>query len=192
MIRKHTHSRAIYLVAVMATLSALVAPAAAAGTTDPGQVARDQALNKLYGGGATTMSTDQFRASYLRSVALNKLYHLGDFGRPSATKQPADTSEQSYRARGEWLNTEYGNAVTRMTSDEFRAMYVRSDALNRLYHLGAYAQSPVAAAPTPAGNGFDWTTAGIAAAATLAALLLTSAIPVARGRHWHIPAAHGH
>jgi len=188
MTRKHTY------VAVVAALSALAAPAAAAGkptaVADPGQAARGQALNQLYGNGSTSMSADEFRANYLRSVALNKLYYLGDFARP-ATTQPSDTSTQANRARGEWLNARYGNAATKMSPDEFRAMYLRSDALDRIYHLGAYA-TPAASGPARNGVGFDWTTGGIAIGVVLVSLLLAGSLAAARGRHWHPPALHGH
>jgi hypothetical protein len=185
--RKHTY------IAVVAALSMLVAPAAAAGkpagTADPGQVARGRALNRLYGGGATTMSADEFRAIYLRGVALDKLYHLGDFAPQATTTQASDTSARAYRARGERLNAEYGNGATRMSPDEFRAMYLRSDALNKLYRLGDYAPPSSTAGPVSTGNGFDWTTAGIATGAVLVALLAIS-LAAARARRWHPPAAH--
>jgi len=189
MTRKHT------CVAVVAALFALAAPTVAAGnpaaTSDPGQAARGEALNELYGGGATSMSNDEFRANYLRSVALNKLFHLGDFAQP-ATAQPSDTRTQADRARGKWLNARYGNAATKMSPDEFRAMYLRSDALNKLYRLGMYATPSTPAGSAPTGNGFDWTTTGIATGAVLVALLLAVSLLAGRGRHGHPPTVHSH
>jgi hypothetical protein len=195
MIRKNTHRLTVCLIASLATAAALAAAAAAgtaAGAVDPGQTARGQALNQLYGSGATTMSADQFRATYLRSVALNKRYQLGDFAQPVASTQPSDTSTQANQTRGEWLNAQYGNAATRMSPDEFHALYLRSDALNKQYHLGNYAQPPATTTPTTTGNGFEWTTAGIATAATLGALLLAISIAISRHLHWHLPTAHSH
>jgi len=193
MIRKHTHRLTLCLIATLAAaLVAAAAAGAAAGAADLGQAARGHALNQLYGNGATTMSADEFHAVYLRSVALNKLYHLGDFAQPAASTQPSDTSSQADRARGEWLNAHYGNAATMMSPDEFHALYLRGDALNKLYHLGSYAQPAATTAPTSAGNGFDWSTAGIATAATLGALLLAISIAASRRRHWHLPTAHSH
>jgi hypothetical protein len=140
------HRFPVRLVAVAATAAALVGSAAsvgkAVGRADPGQAARGRALNELYGKGATTMSLDELRAMHLRSVALNKLYHLGDFTQLDTRTQRVDTSTQADRARGEWLNAEFGNAATRMSPAEFHALYLRSDALDRQYHLGDDARHP--------------------------------------------------
>jgi hypothetical protein len=74
----------------------------------------------------------------------------------AAPAKPAAMSTAEYRAvvmRSEQLNRQYGNAVTRLTRHQFKALYdagahrlapqelvalvTRSVALNRLYGLGA-------------------------------------------------------
>jgi hypothetical protein len=67
-----------------------------------------------------------------------------------------------------------------------RALEIRSDALNRRYRLGRYADG---IAPRVRGNGFDWGAATVgagAATATIAALgalVLTARSPRVRNRH---------
>jgi len=75
-------------------------------------------------------------------------------------------------------------AAARHQPQWLRALEIRSDALNRKYHLGRYAHVQ----PVRTGGGFDWGAATVgagAAAATitgLGALVLTVRSPRVRGR----------
>jgi hypothetical protein len=104
----------------------------------------------------------------------------------AATSRPAGMSQPAYRAlmiRSEALNTLHGNAVTRlspqqftglyqaganrMAPQEFAALVARSAALNRQSRLGTSQPTTVVEEPTGSGNGFDWGDFGIGAAAML-------------------------
>jgi hypothetical protein len=106
----------------------------------------------------------------------------------AANSRPAGMTKAEYRAlalRSEALNELYGNAVTRLSAQQFKELYrsganlmapqelaalvARSEALNRRYGLDRTSQ-PVAEQPT--GNGFDWADFGIGAAAMLGLVLL--------------------
>ena len=110
----------------------------------------------------------------------------------AATTRPAGMSQPAYRAlmiRSEALNTLYGNAVTRlspqqfagyyhaganlMTPQAFAALVARSEALNRQSELDRTDQpTNVVHQPTGSANGFDWADFGIGAAAMLGLVLL--------------------
>lgn len=83
-------------------------------------------------------SAQQWKASQVRSEALNRQYHLGAYSRSKVDDRAA-----------------------------LRALMLRSDALNQKYHLGRYA---VPAART--GSRFDWGDAGIGAAAAFGLVLV--------------------
>ena len=60
-----------------------------------------------------------------------------------------------------------------MTKAEYRALMLRSEALNKKYHLGSWAVSPASTTVSTAG-GFAWSAFGIGAAAMLGVVLLAS------------------
>jgi hypothetical protein len=60
-----------------------------------------------------------------------------------------------------------------MTKAEYRALMLRSHALNKKYHLGSWAVSP-ASTTASTGGGFAWSAFGIGAAAMLGVVLLAS------------------
>ena len=80
----------------------------------------------------------------------------------AASSRPAGMSKAQYRAlivRSEALNQEYGlgaGAVpVGMSAAEYRALLIRSEALNRKYALGDAAR-PVVSAPVKPTHGFGW------------------------------------
>ena len=111
----------------------------------------------------------------------------------AANSRPAGMPKAAYRAlmlRSEALNKLYGNAVTRlspqqfkefyqaganrMAPQEFAALVARSEALDRRYGLDRTSQpTTVVEQPTGSGNGFDWGDFGIGAAAMLGLVLLS-------------------
>lgn len=137
--------------------------------------------SSAFAGRPTGMSKQEYAALMVRSDAMNKRYHLGVYA-----------SSAGSLARDQALNERYGNGATRMSAAEFRAVYLRSVALNRLYRLGDYGrQTPVAPPQATPGDGFDWTSAAIGAAAAVGAVLVAAGMVGGR-RHWHPPVAHGH
>ena len=120
----------------------------------------------------------------------------------AATSKPADMSQPEYRAlmiRSEALNSLHGNAVTRLSAQQFTGLYqaganrmapqefaalvARSEALNRQSGLGLTSQpTKVPAPPTGSGNGFDWGDFGIGAAAMLGLVMLSGGLAGAYGR----------
>jgi hypothetical protein len=114
----------------------------------------------------------------------------------AATSKPAGMSQSEYRAltiRSEALNKLYGNAVTRLSPQQFKELYqsganrmtpqglaglvARSEALNRQYGLDGTSQpTKVVGQPTGSGDGFDWGDFGIGAAAMLALVLLSGGL----------------
>jgi hypothetical protein len=103
-------------------------------------------------------------------------------GTASASSKSAAMTKAEYRAlmlRSQALNEKY-DLGQGMTHAERRALMLRSDALNRTYHLGAYALSEPAVVKS--GNGFAWSAFGLGAAAAVG-LVLVSGGAVASGRH---------
>jgi hypothetical protein len=103
-------------------------------------------------------------------------------GTASASSKSAAMTKAEYRAlmlRSQALNEKYGLGQG-MTHAERRALMLRSDALNRTYHLGTYALSQPAVVKS--GNGFAWSAFGLGAAAAVG-LVLVSGGAVAGGRH---------
>ena len=114
----------------------------------------------------------------------------------AANSRPAGMTKAEYRAlmiRGGALNKLYGNAVTRLSPQQFKELYeaganrmapqefaalvARSEALNRRYGLGRTGQpTKVVEQPTGSGNGFDWGDFGIGAAAMLGLVLLSGGL----------------
>ena len=114
----------------------------------------------------------------------------------AATSKPAGMSQPEYRAlmiRSEALNKRYGNAVSRLTPQQFKEVYqaganrmapqefaalgARSEALNRRYGLDRTSQpTKVVGQPTGAVNGFGWGVFGIGAAAMLGLVLLSGGL----------------
>jgi hypothetical protein len=114
----------------------------------------------------------------------------------AATSKPAGMSQPEYRAlmiRSEALNTIYGNAVTRLSPQQFKGLYqaganrmapqvfaalvARSEALNRQSRLYRTSQpTQVVEQPTGSGNGFDWRDFGIGAVAMLGLVLLSGGL----------------
>ena len=114
----------------------------------------------------------------------------------AATSTPAGMTQSEYRAlmlRSEALNTLYGNAVTRLSPEQFKGLYqaganrmapqafvalvARSEALNRQSRLDGTSQpTKVVEQPTGSGNGFDWRDFGIGAAAMLGLVVLSGGL----------------
>jgi hypothetical protein len=101
-------------------------------------------------------------------------------------KRPGAATDAYYRAlalRSDGLNRTYHlGQYAAAGSDEayYRALAVRSDGLNRTYHLGRYAAAPAAAVSR---RGFAWGDAGIGAGFALGVIaLLAAAALAARAR----------
>jgi hypothetical protein len=127
----------------------------------------------------------------------------------SSTK-PAGMTKAEYQAmmvRSEALNERYGNAVTRLSPEQFAALWQaggdrmepqelvalaeRSEALNEMYHrLIAFGPQGAAAIdpPSPTASGsFGWSEVGIGAAAMLGLVLLTGGLIVAARHTRRVP-----
>ncbi len=114
----------------------------------------------------------------------------------AATSKPAGMSQPEYRAlmiRSEALNTLYGNAVTRLSPQQFEGLYeaganrmapqefaalvARSEGLNRQSRLDRTSQpTKVLEQPTGSVSAFDWGDFGIGAAAMLGLVLLSAGL----------------
>ena len=114
----------------------------------------------------------------------------------AATSTPAGMTKSSYRAlmiRSEALNELHGNAVTRLSPQQFTGLYragasrmapqafaalvARSAALNRQSRLDRTSQpTTVVEQPTGSGSGFDWGDFGIGAAAMLGLVVLSGGL----------------
>jgi hypothetical protein len=117
----------------------------------------------------------------------------------ASSSKPAAMSKAEYQAlmsHSEALNARYGNAVTRLSPQQFKALYeaggdrlapqelvalvARSEALNTRYGLGA-TSGPGVGTEKPVvspGATFDWADFGIGAAAMLGLLLLAGGLIV--------------
>lgn len=92
---------------------------------------------------------------------------------------PEGMTKAEYRAlhiRSEALNNLYGNAVTRLSPDALNALAVRSEGLNS-YGKTLQASTPVAS--TSASTSFAWDDFGIGMAAAFGLVLLTGGLAVA-------------
>jgi hypothetical protein len=98
-------------------------------------------------GDSSASSVQASNALQLRSDALNRAYHLGDYA-PSASS-PATAN---------------------------RALEVRGDALNARYHLGRYAV-------IGSTSGFDWADAGIGAASMFGLIATAGGLFLVSRRH---------
>ena len=113
----------------------------------------------------------------------------------AATSKPAGMSQpdRALMIRSEALNKLYGNAVTRLSPQQFKELYqaganrmapqefaalvARSEALDRRYGLDRTSQpTKVVEQPTGSGNGFGWGDFGIGAAAMLGLVLLSGGL----------------
>ncbi len=112
------------------------------------------------------------------------------------SSKPAGMSQPAYRAlviRSESLNKLYGNAVTRLSPQQFKKLYqadanrmapqafaalaARSEALDRRYGLNRPSQpTRVVGRQADSGNGLDWGDFGIGAAAMLGLVLLSGGL----------------
>jgi hypothetical protein len=128
-------------------------------------------------------------------------------GSPGTGDGPAVTmSHAEYQAltiRSEALNKLYGNAVTNLTPQQFKSLYLaglnrmspqeqaavvaRSEGLNRAYGGGNYAATPQISTTSPDENSFVWDATYGAAALTGAMLLVLGFAAVSRRRHHHQP-----
>jgi hypothetical protein len=140
------------------------------------------------------MSKAEYRALMLRSQALNEKYGLapsnleGGDGARNARPDEAAVLRPAAVRRVKSLDQREGGIVhlkgepreagTGMTKAESRALMLRSEALNKKYHLGAFAVSPPVVA---AEDGFAWSAFIIGAAAALGLVLLAGGA-VAGGR----------
>jgi hypothetical protein len=92
---------------------------------------------------------------------------------PEGMTKPAD---RALNVRSEALNDLYGNAASRLSPDEFDALVVRSEGLNR-YGEALQASAPVASAP--ASTSFAWDDFATGVAAAFGLILLTGGLAVA-------------
>ena len=103
----------------------------------------------------------------------------GETATAASAGVPEGMTKAAYRAlhiRSEALNNLYGNAVTRLSPDEFNALVVRSEGLNS-YGKTLQASTPVAS--TSASTSFAWDDFGIGMAAAFGLVLLTGGLAVA-------------
>jgi hypothetical protein len=117
----------------------------------------------------------------------------------ASSSKPAAMSKAEYQAlmsRSEALNARYGNAITRLSPQQFKSLYeaggdrlapqelvglvARSEALNSRYGLGATSSPAIETAKPVVSPGatFDWADFGIGAAAMLGLVLLTGGLVV--------------
>jgi len=92
---------------------------------------------------------------------------------------PEGMTKAAYRAvhiRSEALNNLHGNAVTRLSPDVFNALAVRSEGLNR---YGKTLQAATPAASTAAPTSFAWDDFGTGMAAAFGLVLLIGGLVVA-------------
>ena len=114
----------------------------------------------------------------------------------AATSVPAGMSQSAYRAlmiRSEALNAAYGNAVTRLSPQQFKGLYeaggnlmepqafaalvARGEALNRSSGLDRASEpTKVVEQPAVSGSDFGWRDFGFGAAAMLGLVLLTGGL----------------
>ena len=103
-------------------------------------------------------------------------------GPASASSKPSGMTKAEYRAlmlRSQALNEKYGLG-SGMTKAEYRALMLRSEALNRKYHLGAFAVTKPAVVATS--DSFAWGDFAIGSVATLGGVLLAAGV-IAGSRH---------
>lgn len=96
------------------------------------------------------MSKAEYRALMLRSVALDRMYHLG----------------------------KYAAHPLGMTASDYRALMLRSEALNQKYGLGSWARPNPAPRATTVVEGFSWSAFGIGVGAMAGLLLLFACVVV--------------
>jgi hypothetical protein len=92
---------------------------------------------------------------------------------------PEGMTQSDYRAlhvRSEALNDLNGNAVTTLSPDTLNALAVRSEGLNR---YAKTLQAPTPAASTSASTSFAWDDFGMGMAAAFALVLLAGGLAVA-------------
>jgi len=126
---------------------------------------RSEALNQQYA---------PERALAIRSEALERAYGLES----SPSGGTATQAVTALKARSEGLNRAYGigsSSSGGTAAQALHALEVRGDALNQRYQLGRYAVISVS-------NGFDWTDAGIGAAAMLGFVLALGGVAVVARR----------
>lgn len=103
----------------------------------------------------------------------------GETATAASAGVPEGMTKAEYRAlhiRSEALNNLYGNAVTRLSPDALNALAVRSEGLNS-YGKTLQASTPVAS--TSASTSFAWDDFGIGMAAAFGLVLLTGGLAVA-------------
>ena len=103
----------------------------------------------------------------------------GETATAASAGVPEGMTKAAYRAlhiRSEALNNRYGNAVTRLSPDVFNALAVRSEGLNS-YGKTLQASTPVAS--TPASTSFGRDDFGTGTAAAFGLILLTGGLAVA-------------
>jgi hypothetical protein len=136
------------------------------------------------GGDVNIASTIGRIAAVLATVsALTALAGVAQAG----TSRPPSMSEAEYRAlllRSEALNQKYGAPAA------YRALMLRSEALNQKYGLGEQKAAAVASQPTNSTRGFAWGAFGTGAAVMLGLALLAGGFFVRHGASRHSPRPH--
>ena len=97
----------------------------------------------------------------------------------AAADMPEGTTTAAYRAlhiRSEALNTQHGNAVTKLSPDALNALAVRSEGMNN-YGKTLQASTPVAS--TSASTSFAWDDFGIGMATAFGLVLLMGSLALA-------------
>jgi len=138
--------------------------------------------------------TRQIRRSAVSLAIAGALLVL--IGSAQAASTKPGLSKAEYRAlllRSQALNHEYGLGSSAkpagMSAAEYRVLKVRSEALNRQYGLGGSAERQPQAATVVADARFGWGEFGLGAAAMLGLVLLTSGLVVGGRYGRRIPRA---
>jgi len=142
------------------------------------------------GGPAVTPTTQALQADIVRGEALNRKYHLGAYA------SPAGAAAQAERDRGYALNARYGNAWTRMPSQQFSALVdVFGGDVTRYSpaELRRFVADGATGGTSTGSNGFEWRDATIGGAGAIGIVLLGSVLvlyarsrrprPTLRGAH---------
>lgn len=192
-----TLSAGVVLAALPATALAADRPQAMPPAAYRALVARGQAMNARYGNAVTRLSPQQFAELWrdggakLSAEALNALIVHSQALNAAASAQFHGLPPASYaalEAEGKALNARYGNAVTRLSPQQFAELWrdggskLGPQALNALIVRSRAMNRAAATETTPAvtgGPSFAWDDFGIGIAAAVGIVLLVGGVAVA-------------